>query len=58
VVCTFFLVVDLAQQLLCQFGADETEQQCEDTMCPEILESAGLDIPLIESAGCALICEE
>lgn len=45
-------------QLICQFGTDETEQQCEDAMCPQILDSLGMDATsfLIQPA-CALVCE-
>ena len=53
------IVGELASQLLCQFGTDETEEQCEESMCPEILEAAGLeDIPLVSDPLCALVCEE
>merc|ERR1712226_391385 len=29
---------DLAKQVLCQFGTDETEAQCESTMCPSLVD--------------------
>jgi len=54
-----FTVIDLAQTLLCQFGDDETEEQCEELMCPEILATVGLDdVPLVSDPLCALVCEE
>ena len=53
------LAVELAQQLLCTFGSDETEQQCEDSMCPQLLVEVGLDdIPLVSDPLCAVVCEE
>lgn len=52
------LVVELAKTLLCDFGTDETEEQCEDVLCPQLLESVSLDMPLLESLVCGAVCKE
>lgn len=54
-----FSAVDLAQQLLCQFGKDQTEHNCEDEMCPDLLKSLGLGFSaLVTISTCAAVCQE
>ncbi|XP_052761335.1 uncharacterized protein LOC128204043 [Mya arenaria] len=51
-------ILDLAKQLLGQFGTDETEAQCESTFCPELVNKIDGHNPLITSLLCAAVCKE
>merc|ERR1711909_155656 len=48
---------DLAKQVLCQFGTDETEAQCESTMCPSIVDKTTHNA-LTQSLLCVAFCKE
>ncbi|XP_052786749.1 uncharacterized protein LOC128222036 [Mya arenaria] len=51
-------ILDLAKQLLSQFGTDETEQQCETELCPPLLDKIDGHNPLITGLVCAAVCKE
>lgn len=51
-------VLDLAKQLLSQFGCDETEQQCETTLCPQLLNPIDHNNALITGLVCSGVCKE
>ncbi|KAL4240902.1 hypothetical protein ACF0H5_001684 [Mactra antiquata] len=51
-------ILDLAKQLLSQFGCDETEAQCESTMCPQILDPIDGHNALITGLVCTAVCNE
>ena len=51
-------VLALAQQLIAQFGTDETEQQCENNFCPELVNKIDGHNDLITHIVCAAVCKE
>ncbi|WAQ97248.1 hypothetical protein MAR_029938 [Mya arenaria] len=51
-------ILDLAKQLLAQFGTDETEAQCEATFCPELVNKIDGHNPIITNLLCGLVCKE
>ncbi|KAH3871412.1 uncharacterized protein LOC127868493 isoform X2 [Dreissena polymorpha] len=51
-------IVGLAKQLLSQFGTDETEQQCENQFCPELVDKIDGHNTLITHIICAAVCKE
>jgi len=55
---SFPIVVDLAKQLLSQFGTTETEAQCETELCPPLLDSIDGHNQLITGIVCGAVCKE
>jgi len=51
-------VLALANQLIAQFGTDETEQQCEHNFCPEIVNKIDGHIDIITGLVCGAVCKE
>merc|ERR1711894_320191 len=51
-------ILDLAKQVLTQFGTDETEAQCEATFCPELVNKIDGHNTLITNLLCGLVCKE
>ncbi|XP_052788562.1 uncharacterized protein LOC128242724 [Mya arenaria] len=51
-------ILDLAKQLLGQFGTDETEAQCEATFCPELVNKIDGHNTLITGLVCGAVCKE
>jgi len=48
----------LAQQLVSKFGTAETEQQCEEELCPQLMNPVDHNNHLVTSLLCAGICKE
>ncbi|XP_045211450.2 uncharacterized protein LOC123562937 [Mercenaria mercenaria] len=53
-----FNILNLAEQLLSQFGCDGTESQCENALCPTILNPIDFNNQLITSLVCTGVCKE
>ncbi|XP_045214457.2 uncharacterized protein LOC123564748 [Mercenaria mercenaria] len=51
-------ILDLAKQVLNQFGCDETETQCEQTMCPQVVNKLDFGNSLITALTCGAVCKE
>jgi len=51
-------VLALANQLIAQFGTDETEQQCEHNFCPELVNKIDGHIDIITGLVCGAVCKE
>ncbi|XP_060599157.1 uncharacterized protein LOC132752789 [Ruditapes philippinarum] len=51
-------ILNLANQLLSQFGCDETEAQCERELCPPLLDKIDGHNALITGLVCAGVCKE
>ncbi|XP_053393373.1 uncharacterized protein LOC123564749 [Mercenaria mercenaria] len=51
-------ILDLAKQLLSQFGCDETEAQCETALCPQLLNPIDHSNQLITGLVCSGVCKE
>ncbi|XP_060599138.1 uncharacterized protein LOC132752778 [Ruditapes philippinarum] len=51
-------ILALANQLLSQFGCDETEAQCESTLCPQVLNKIDGHNTLITNLVCTGVCKE
>jgi len=52
-------VFEVAKELVCQFGTDDSEESCEQAMCPMVLALLNLDdVPLVSEPLCAVVCEE
>ena len=54
----YFTVLQLAEQILSQFGCDETEQQCETHMCPDLVNKIDGHNTLITNLLCSAVCKE
>ncbi|XP_060599139.1 uncharacterized protein LOC132752779 [Ruditapes philippinarum] len=51
-------ILQLAEQVLGQFGCDETEAQCESTMCPSVLNKIDGHNTFITNLVCVAVCKE
>jgi hypothetical protein len=51
-------VLDLANQVLSQFGTDETTAQCETSFCPQVLDPLDGHNNLITGLVCGAVCKE
>lgn len=49
--------MDLAVEIICQFGTNQLEKECELEFCPKVLNESAPDIYDLKEAVCPIICD-